>query len=101
MSGKLRYEVDRGLDVAISEYAPGRAIVVDKKPIKSVDSSALEVTVCMVRRLLLHGRIWTICEQRIYKVCKAICCAENSEFLMKKPHFTELVETRVKCGFIL
>lgn len=31
MSGKLRYEVDRGLDVAISEYAPGRSIVVDKK----------------------------------------------------------------------
>lgn len=28
--------------------------------IKSVDSSALEVTVCMVRRLLLHGRIWTM-----------------------------------------
>ncbi len=31
MSGKLRYEVDRGLDVAISEYAPGRSIVVDKQ----------------------------------------------------------------------
>lgn len=30
-SGKLLYEVDRGLDVAISEYAPGRAIVVDKQ----------------------------------------------------------------------
>lgn len=28
--GKTKYEVDRGLDVAISEYAPGRAIVVDK-----------------------------------------------------------------------
>ena len=26
----IKYEVDRGLDVAISEYAPGRAIVVDK-----------------------------------------------------------------------
>ena len=29
--GKLEYDVQRGLDVAISEYAPGRAIVVDKK----------------------------------------------------------------------
>ncbi len=28
--GKTEYQVDRGLDVAISEYAPGRAIVVDK-----------------------------------------------------------------------
>ena len=28
--GKTLYEVERGLDVAISEYAPGRAIVVDK-----------------------------------------------------------------------
>ncbi len=28
--GKLKYQVERGLDVAISEYAPGRAIVVDK-----------------------------------------------------------------------
>lgn len=30
-NGKLLYEVDRGLDVAIGEYAPGRAIVVDKQ----------------------------------------------------------------------
>lgn len=29
--GKTKYAIDRGLDVAISEYAPGRAIVVDKK----------------------------------------------------------------------
>ena len=29
--GKVNYEVDRGLDIAIGEYAPGRAIVVDKK----------------------------------------------------------------------
>jgi ATP-dependent helicase YprA (DUF1998 family) len=29
-NGKTAYEVDRGLDVAIGEYAPGRAIVVDK-----------------------------------------------------------------------
>ena len=29
--GKIKYEIDRGLDVAISEYAPGRAIVVDKQ----------------------------------------------------------------------
>ena len=29
--GELEYEVQRGLDVAMSEYAPGRAIVVDKK----------------------------------------------------------------------
>lgn len=29
--GKITYEVDRGLDVAIGEYAPGRAIVVDKQ----------------------------------------------------------------------
>lgn len=29
--GKIEYEVERGLDIAISEYAPGRAIVVDKK----------------------------------------------------------------------
>lgn len=29
--GTIRYEVDRGLDVAIGEYAPGRAIVVDKQ----------------------------------------------------------------------
>lgn len=27
---KLRYQVSRGLDIAISEYAPGRSIVVDK-----------------------------------------------------------------------
>ena len=31
MYGKTLYEVDRGLDVAIGEYAPGRAIVVDKQ----------------------------------------------------------------------
>lgn len=30
-NGQLRFEVSRGLDVAISEYAPGRAIVVDKQ----------------------------------------------------------------------
>ena len=30
-NGKLIYEVERGLDVAIGEYAPGRAIVVDKQ----------------------------------------------------------------------
>lgn len=29
--GKTIYEVDRGLDIAIGEYAPGRAIVVDKQ----------------------------------------------------------------------
>lgn len=29
--GKTKYEVERGLDIAISEYAPGRAIVVDKQ----------------------------------------------------------------------
>lgn len=29
--GKSLYEVDRGLDIAIGEYAPGRAIVVDKQ----------------------------------------------------------------------
>ena len=29
--GKILYEVERGLDVAIGEYAPGRAIVVDKQ----------------------------------------------------------------------
>lgn len=28
--GKIKYQVERGLDVAIGEYAPGRAIVVDK-----------------------------------------------------------------------
>ncbi|MDF9409664.1 DUF1998 domain-containing protein [Pelotomaculum isophthalicicum JI] len=28
--GQLQYQVERGLDVAISEYAPGRSIVVDK-----------------------------------------------------------------------
>ncbi len=31
MNGKTLYEVERGLDVAIGEYAPGRAIVVDKQ----------------------------------------------------------------------
>lgn len=31
MYGKILYEVDRGLDVAIGEYAPGRALVVDKQ----------------------------------------------------------------------
>ncbi|MDO4542967.1 MAG: DEAD/DEAH box helicase [Clostridia bacterium] len=31
MNGKILYKVDRGLDVAIGEYAPGRAIVVDKQ----------------------------------------------------------------------
>ena len=30
ISGKVKYQVERGLDVAIGEYAPGRAIVVDK-----------------------------------------------------------------------
>lgn len=30
-AGKLLYQVERGLDVAIGEYAPGRAIVVDKQ----------------------------------------------------------------------
>lgn len=30
-NGKVTYEVDRGLDIAIGEYAPGRAIVVDKQ----------------------------------------------------------------------
>ena len=29
--GKTQFEVERGLDVAIGEYAPGRAIVVDKQ----------------------------------------------------------------------
>ncbi|MGN0482525.1 MAG: DEAD/DEAH box helicase [Lachnospiraceae bacterium] len=29
--GKIQYEVQRGLDVAIGEYAPGRSIVVDKQ----------------------------------------------------------------------
>ena len=29
--GKIRYQVERGLDIAIGEYAPGRAIVVDKQ----------------------------------------------------------------------
>ena len=29
--GRIQYEVSRGLDVAIGEYAPGRAIVVDKQ----------------------------------------------------------------------
>lgn len=29
-SGQLHYQVSRGLDIAISEYAPGRGIVVDK-----------------------------------------------------------------------
>lgn len=29
--GRVQYEVQRGLDVAIGEYAPGRAIVVDKQ----------------------------------------------------------------------
>lgn len=30
-SGVPKYEVDRGLDIAISEYAPGRSIVVDRQ----------------------------------------------------------------------
>ena len=29
--GKVSYQVERGLDIAIGEYAPGRAIVVDKQ----------------------------------------------------------------------
>ena len=29
-NGKIKYQVERGLDVAIGEYAPGRSIVVDK-----------------------------------------------------------------------
>lgn len=29
-SGRVKYQVDRGLDIAIGEYAPGKAIVVDK-----------------------------------------------------------------------
>ena len=46
--GKILYEVDRGLDVAIGEYAPGRAIVVDKQPIRLVDSTILEANAVMV-----------------------------------------------------
>ena len=30
-NGKMRYQVSRGLDMAIGEYAPGKSIVVDKK----------------------------------------------------------------------
>lgn len=30
LEGQTKYEVERGLDVAIGEYAPGRGIVVDK-----------------------------------------------------------------------
>ena len=30
-NGKLQYQVERGLDIAINEYAPGRSIVVDKE----------------------------------------------------------------------
>ncbi|MCH3949588.1 MAG: DEAD/DEAH box helicase [Acidaminococcus sp.] len=30
-NGKVNYEVSRGLDVAINEYAPGRSVVVDKQ----------------------------------------------------------------------
>lgn len=30
-NGRLAYQVERGLDIAISEYAPGRSIVVDKQ----------------------------------------------------------------------
>lgn len=30
-SGRVMYQVERGLDIAISEYAPGRSIVVDKQ----------------------------------------------------------------------
>lgn len=33
-TGKIKYEVSRGVDVAIGEYAPGREIVVDKKSYK-------------------------------------------------------------------
>jgi ATP-dependent helicase YprA (DUF1998 family)/Zn finger protein HypA/HybF involved in hydrogenase expression len=29
--GNIRYQVERGLDIAIGEYAPGRAIIVDKQ----------------------------------------------------------------------
>ena len=29
--GRTQYEIERGLDIAIGEYAPGRGIVVDKK----------------------------------------------------------------------
>nr|WP_300650560.1 DEAD/DEAH box helicase [uncultured Anaerobutyricum sp.] len=31
INGRLTYQVERGLDMAISEYAPGRSIVVDKQ----------------------------------------------------------------------
>ena len=30
-NGTVEYEIERGMDIAISEYAPGRAIVVDKQ----------------------------------------------------------------------
>lgn len=30
-SGKVKYQVEHGLDIAIGEYAPGRSIVVDKQ----------------------------------------------------------------------
>ena len=30
-NGKIIYQIERGLEIAISEYAPGRSIVVDKK----------------------------------------------------------------------
>ena len=30
-SGRIKYQLERGLDIAIGEYAPGRAVVVDKQ----------------------------------------------------------------------
>ena len=30
-AGRIKYQLERGLDIAISEYAPGRAVVVDKQ----------------------------------------------------------------------
>ena len=33
--GKIKYQLERGLDIAIGEYAPGRAVVVDKQTYQS------------------------------------------------------------------
>ena len=35
--GNIAYQIERGLDMAISEYAPGCYIVVDKKLFKSAE----------------------------------------------------------------
>lgn len=58
--GIVKYQVDRGLDVAIGEYAPGRGIVVDKLTYQIGGLPVHEVIERRVRLLYLHSLICRI-----------------------------------------